>query len=131
MTDNNARPHFLLPHAFPFVMLDEVCGIERGRMGMGRKLIPSDDALGRGAVFPAVFLLEAAAQLSGMVSGREEGGFFAGIKDVSFSRQVVPGDVVEIESVMKGAFGGLFSFIVTARCDGELVMEGEIYLALA
>jgi 3-hydroxyacyl-[acyl-carrier-protein] dehydratase len=125
------RPYSLLPHTFPFIMIDEVFDIDEGKSGKGKKLIPVDDSLGRGAVFPQVFLVEAAAQLSGIVSGREEGGFLAAIRDVTFERKVVPGDSVEFRSETKGVFRGLYGFHVSAQCDGELVMKGDIYLALA
>ncbi|MEE9523629.1 MAG: hypothetical protein V3V59_02645 [Thermodesulfovibrionales bacterium] len=125
------KPYTLLPHKFPFVMIDSVYDIDPGKSGKGKKLIPVDDSLGRGEVFPQVFLLEAAAQLSGIVSGREEGGFLAAVRDITFERKVVPGDAVEFQSETKGVFGGLYGFHVNAQCEGELVMKGDIYLALA
>ena len=121
----------LLPHTFPFILIDSVYDIDPGKSGKGKKLIPVDDSLGRGEVFPQVFLLEAAAQLSGIVSGREEGGFLAAVRDITFERKVVPEDAVEFQSETKGVFGGLYGFHVNAQCEGELVMKGDIYLALA
>lgn len=131
MSLNNYRPYTMIPHAFPFVMIDLVFDIEEGKSGKGRKLIPFDDSIGRGDMFPQVFLLEAAAQLSGIVSGRKEGGFLAALRDITFERNVVPGDVVEFLSETKGVFGGLYGFHVNVQCDGEVVMKGDIYLALA
>lgn len=125
------RPYTILQHAFPFVMLDRVYDLEFGVRGKGFKRITPDEFLCRIDTFPRTFILEAAAQLSGIVSGREEGGVFAGMKDISFTRDVRAGDTLELSSVVKGTFGGLYSFSVNAVCEGETVMEGEIYLALA
>ncbi len=131
MSLKNNRPYTILPHTFPFVLIDEVFDIDAGKSGKGKKLIPVDDSLGRGEMFPQVFLVEAAAQLSGIVSGREEGGFLAAVRDITFERKVVPGDAVEFSTETKGVFGGLYGFQVHAQCEGDLVMKGDIYLALA
>jgi 3-hydroxyacyl-[acyl-carrier-protein] dehydratase len=131
MSLKNDKPYALLPHAFPFVLIDEVFDIDAGKSGKGKKLIPVDDSLGRGDVFPQAFLIEAAAQLSGIVSGREEGGYLAAVRGITFEKEVVPGDVVEFSSGTKGVFGGLYGFHVSAQCEGDLVMKGDIYLALA
>lgn len=125
------RPYTILQHAFPFVMLDKVFDVELGARGKGLKRITPDEFLCRADIFPQCFIVEAAAQLSGIVSGKEEGGVFAGMKDISFGKNVRAGDTLELSSVVKGAFGRLYSFSVNAVCDGEMVMEGEIYLALA
>ncbi|GBD99954.1 3-hydroxyacyl-[acyl-carrier-protein] dehydratase FabZ [bacterium BMS3Abin07] len=126
-----AKPYNILPHSFPFVMLDKVLDVEKGRRGKGEKLVTCDDYPGRGDMFPQVLLLEASAQLSGIVSGREEGGYLAGMKNIHFEKNVMPGDVVEFESVMQGVFGGMYIFRVSARVGNETVMKGDIYLALA
>jgi len=131
MSTGDHTTYSLLPHEFPFIMIDEVYDIEVGKKGKGKKLIPVDDSLGRGDVFPNVLLIETAAQLSGIVSGRKQGGFFAGLRNISFHKGVRAGDTVHISSEMKGAFGGLYSFNVTASCEGEAVLEGELFLALA
>lgn len=131
MTLSHSKPYDILPHTFPFVYIDEVIDIVAGKSGKGKKSIPVDDSLGRGEVFPQVFLIEAAAQLSGIVSGREEGGYLAAVRDITFERRVIPGDVIEFSSETKGVFGGLYGFHISAQCNGDLVMKGDIYLALA
>lgn len=131
MTLSHNKPYELLPHTFPFVFIDEVTDIDPGKSGKGKKLITVDDSLGRGDVFAQVFLIEAAAQLSGIVSGRKEGGYLAAVRSITFGKKVVPGDVVEFNSETKGVFGGLYGFHVAAQCEDDLVMKGEIYLALA
>lgn len=127
----SVRPYQVLHHAFPFIMLDAVYDVDPGTRGKGRKTIAADEFLVRNAYYPACLILEAAAQLSGIVSGREQGGFLAGMKDIVFRKQVSAGDMVEFRSIQNGTFGGLYSFTVQAFCGSELVMEGELYLALA
>lgn len=127
----SVRPYQVLHHAFPFIMLDAVYEVEPGTSGKGRKNITSDEFLVRDAHYPACLLIEAAAQLSGIVSGREQGGFLAGMKNIVFRKLVSAGDMVEFRSIQNGTFGGLYSFQVQAFCGGEPVMEGELYLALA
>jgi 3-hydroxyacyl-[acyl-carrier-protein] dehydratase len=126
-----ARPHAILGHAFPFVMLDRVYEIESGRSGKGQKMISCDDFLARDETYPRCLLVEVAAQLSGIVSGKEQGGMLAGLKDIFFLHDVFPGDVVEFRASVKGSFGGLYSFSVEASRGGDKVMVGEIYLAVA
>lgn len=131
MSSGKGKTYALLPHEFPCVMIDKVYDVEIGKRGRGIKLIPGDDVLGRGKVFPSVFLIETAAQLSGIISGREKGGVIAGLRNMSFGQEVYAGDAVQVSSAMNGAFGGVYSFSVMAVCRNETVMEGEIFLALA
>lgn len=124
-------PHTLLHHTFPFIMLDEVSEIRPGMSGKGKKLLSFDESMNRRETFPQCLLIEAAAQLSGIVSGREAGGFLAGLKDMRFLKDVRAGDTVEFYSSMRSVFGGIYGFGVTAVSGGEPVMKGELYLAMA
>ncbi len=77
-----------------------------------------------------MFIIEAMAQLSGIVSGRRGGAFLSAIKDLEFSGDVHAGMSLELESELEGEFGGLFIFLCRASADGVAVATGRVVLKL-
>src|SRR3972149_5537691 len=121
----------LLPHRYPFVLLDTVEVTEEGRSGRGLKLITAGETcVGEDGVMGQAFIIEAMAQVSGVASGRKEGGFLAGMGDIEF---LAPGSAEQglvINSTIEGAFGGLYIFYCEAFSDGELAAKGKVILQL-
>src|SRR3972149_1871331 len=96
----------LLPHRYPFVLLDTVEVTEEGRSGRGLKLITAGETcVGEDGVMGQAFIIEAMAQVSGVASGGKEGGFLAGIRDIEFLAPVSAGEGLGINSGLAGGCG--------------------------
>lgn len=132
----------ILPHRYPFVMLDRVLEVEPGKCAKGYKNISLNEPQFTGhfpdvPIFPGVFQLEAAAQLSCivmlMMEEYKEGyiGLFTGLDSVKFRKMVTPGDRLDLEvNIQKFRFPfGKFEF--TGKVDGELTVQGVLSFAMS
>jgi 3-hydroxyacyl-[acyl-carrier-protein] dehydratase len=132
-----------LPHRHPFVMLDRVTQVEPGEHAVGIKNISVTEPCFAGHfpdryVFPGVLLLEALAQLAGVVYGTCRAGdasttphmgYLASVRSFKFVRPVTPGDQVVLEARAGTAVGALRDFVVSATVEGELVATGRLAIA--
>jgi 3-hydroxyacyl-[acyl-carrier-protein] dehydratase len=134
--------HKLLPHRYPFALVDRIIDFVPEKMAVGIKNVTFNEPHFQGhfpnrPVMPGVLIIEAMAQVGGVVLTQmaddiEDGLFmFAGIDKVRFRRPVVPGDqlvmTVELLSVKARRFGKMHG---RAEVDGQLVCEGELMFAL-
>jgi len=130
----------IIPHRYPFLLVDQVTEIEEGKKIVGYKNVTINEPFFQGhfpeyPVMPGVLILEALAQAGAIaVLGIEENkgkiGFLAGIDKCRFRRQVVPGDrlQLEIEIVRMRGPSGKGKGIATV--DGEVACEAEIMFAI-
>mgnify|MGYP001160705355 CR=1 FL=1 len=130
----------ILPHRYPFLLVDSVTELEMDKRIVGIKNVTqnerymSREAGGR-SVLPPTILTEAVAQVGAIlilakVENRQRLPFFAGIKRVRYRRPVHAGDVLEIEAVvlrLRSAMGLLKGI---ARVNGERVVDGIMAFAL-
>lgn len=126
-----------LPHSYPFVLIDRVLEFIEGKRAVCQKNITVNDVLlqghcGDNHIFPAVFILEAMAQTSGLLIRGEgtEGTYLSMIRDAGFNRPVIPGDELVITSSIFYKLPPLYVFEVKASVRDEIVSEAEITLAL-
>ena len=130
----------ILPHRYPFLLVDRIIELEVDKRIVGiknissneRYLAPSPD--GR-LVLPPTILTEAIAQVGAiMILAKPENSdrlpFFAGIERVRYRRPVHPGDVVTIEVVAKRLRTRMGVLAGKARVDGKVVVEGTMTFAL-
>lgn len=130
----------ILPHRYPFLLLDRVEEIVEGKSAKGYKNVSINENFFQGhfpshPVMPGVLILEALAQLGAvaLLSIEENKGkiaFFAGADKVKWRKQVLPGDKLDmtVEIIkMKGKVG-IGKGIATV--DGKKVCEGEIMFAI-
>jgi len=123
-------PHEILPHRYPFIFLDRVDIIE-GDSGKGLKLIATNEPyVNEDGILSRVFIIEAMAQLSGIVSGKRGGGVLAGIRGFEYFSDVFSGETLIIESKKEGSFGGLYIFNCRASVGQREVAEGKVILQL-
>ncbi|MBI5834365.1 MAG: 3-hydroxyacyl-ACP dehydratase FabZ [Armatimonadetes bacterium] len=134
----------LLPHRPPFLMLDRVIELDPAKSAVGIKCVTMNEWFFVGhypefPVMPGVLILEALAQLAGVVvmTGMERGAWvplFTGVEKAKFRRPVRPGDVLRLEVTIlsvKPRFGRLMSEMnMRALVDGQLVTEATCSFAL-
>nr|WP_010132948.1 3-hydroxyacyl-ACP dehydratase FabZ [Microbulbifer agarilyticus] len=132
-----------LPHRYPFLLVDRVVELEEGKSIKGYKNISINEEVFNGhfpeaPIFPGVMIVEAMAQVSGILGfktlgQKPEDGYlylFAGIDNVRFKRQVVPGDRLQLESEVVSERRGIWKFAGKASVDGELAASADILCAV-
>ncbi len=131
-----------LPHRYPFLLIDRVVELVEGERILAYKNVSINEDVFNGhfpqfPVFPGVMIIEAMAQACGILGFKtmnktpEDGSLylFAGIDDVRFKRQVVPGDRVFIESKVVSEKRGIWKFDCEAKVDDQLVTKATIMCA--
>eukprot|EP00567_Pseudictyota_dubia_P001768 CAMPEP_0197465696 /NCGR_PEP_ID=MMETSP1175-20131217/64664_1 /TAXON_ID=1003142 /ORGANISM="Triceratium dubium, Strain CCMP147" /LENGTH=209 /DNA_ID=CAMNT_0043001715 /DNA_START=31 /DNA_END=660 /DNA_ORIENTATION=- len=135
----------VLPHRYPFLLVDKVVEYEQGKRAVGIKCVTVNEPHFTGhfpdrPIMPGVMQVEALAQLTGVIGLNQEGVdpgtifFFAGVDGVKWKRPVVPGDtlVMEVEITKCNMRFGLIKSKGKAYVDGELAVEvGEMTFAFA
>lgn len=131
----------IIPHRFPFLLVDRIIEIEYGVRAVGIKNVTINEPFFQGhfpnyPVMPGVLIVEALAQvgavaLLGAEEHRGKMAFFAGIDGVRFKRQVRPGDTLTLEVQIGRMRRGIGSGSATATVDGELAVRGELMFAVA
>ncbi|MCA9834810.1 MAG: 3-hydroxyacyl-ACP dehydratase FabZ [Thermomicrobiales bacterium] len=130
----------LLPHRYPFLLVDRILELEPGVKSVGIKNVTANEPFFQGhfpeyPVMPGVLIVEAMAQTGGvalkvMDEYKDKLALFAGINNVRFKRQVKPGDTL-LMTVELGQFRrGIGTCNATATVDGELACKGELMFAL-
>ncbi len=131
----------LLPHRYPFLLVDRIIDYVPGKKAVGIKNVTFNEPQFQGhfpgrSLMPGVLIIEAMAQVGGVVMTQmpdSKGGLFvfAGIDKVRFRRQVVPGDqlvmTVELLWVKQRRFGKMQG---RAEVNGQLAAEGELMFSL-
>lgn len=130
----------LLPHRWPFLLVDRISDCVPGRSARGIKCVSANEPFFQGhfpgyKVMPGVLILEALAQVgaAALLSEPENRGklaLFGGIKNARFKRQVRPGDVLELECELTERHGSVGFGTATARVDGKLAARAELTFAV-
>lgn len=132
----------LLPHRYPFLLVDKIVEIEEGKRVVGIKNVTMNEPFFQGhfpghPVMPGVLIIEAMAQVGGAFAmindniGSDRVTYFAGIDNARFRKPVVPGDVLRLELEMIACKRGLYCFSGKAYVDGTLVAEAELKATFA
>ena len=130
----------LLPHRYPFLMIDRIVEIDRDESCIGIKNVTVNEPQFTGhfpgmPVFPGVLLIEGMAQTAGAICCRHilagsntqtKQVFFMTIDKCKFRRPVVPGDQVRFHMKKLNQRKTMWWFRGEARVDGTLVAEAEI-----
>jgi 3-hydroxyacyl-[acyl-carrier-protein] dehydratase len=132
-----------LPHRYPFLMVDRVVECIPGKSIRGLKNVTINEPFFQGhfpgfPVMPGVMVIEALAQISGLLAyasgdARSDGKsliFFAGIDNARFKRQVVPGDQLILESEVIRVVRGVGKFRARATVGDEIACEAELLAAI-
>ena len=131
----------LIPHRYPFLLVDRVEEVEPGVRAVGIKNVTQNEPFFQGhfpdyPVMPGVLIVEAMAQVGavGVMTLEEFRGklaLFAGIDGVRFRRQVIPGDVLRMEVEISRLKGRVGRGKGSATVNGERACEAELMFAFA
>lgn len=128
----------LLPHRYPFLLVDRVVELVRNEYAIGLKNVTLNEPFFQGhfpdyRVMPGVLVIEAMAQVGGVLayysdeaSSRDMLPLFTGIDRGRFRRQVVPGDQLRLHLEIARRRGPVWRFRGRAYVDGELATEAEL-----
>ena len=132
----------ILPHRYPFLLIDRVLEVKKGNYCKAIKNISGNEEIFQGhfpnqAVLPGVMIIEAMAQTAGIIidSCKKEAEsreivFFAGIDKAKFRIPVVPGDQIVIETSLINQRRNFWVFEGKASVDNKLAAQAEIKLML-
>ena len=130
----------ILPHRYPFALVDRITDYEPGQWAKGIKCVSVGEPVFCGHfpqqhIFPGVLMLEAMAQVGAIaiLSLPENKGkiaLFGGVKNARFKRQVIPGDVLEMECVLTKRRGLVGIGECKALVNGEVACTAELIFAV-
>ena len=130
----------ILPHRYPFALVDRIVDGEPGKWAKGIKCVTVNEHFFQGHfpqkhVMPGVLLIEAMAQVGGVAilylpENRGKLAFLGRVHNARFKRQVVPGDVVEMECVLTRQRGPIGVGQCRATVNGEVAVTAEITFAI-
>jgi 3-hydroxyacyl-[acyl-carrier-protein] dehydratase len=133
----------LLPHRYPFILVDRILEGEKGKSMVGLKNVSMNEPFFQGhfpaePIMPGVLILEGMAQVGGILafySLPEMIGkkliYFAGIDKVRFRRPVVPGDQLIYEMEVLKHKGKIWKMAGKAKVDNNVAVEAQFMAAFA
>ncbi|AKB04473.1 (3R)-hydroxymyristoyl-(acyl-carrier-protein) dehydratase [Vibrio cholerae] len=140
-TMNITEIQSLLPHRYPFLLIDRVTDYEEGKYLIGLKNVSVNEPQFTGhfpqlPVFPGVLILEAMAQATGLLAFKTFGApkenelyYFASIDEAKFRKPVTPGDQLMIEVEFLKERRGIALFNGVAKVDGDVVCSAQLKCA--
>ena len=130
----------LLPHRYPFLLVDKIVECTPGQGAKGIKCVTANEPFFQGhfpgyKVMPGVLIIEALAQVGAVAilsvpENRGKLALFGGIKNARFKQQVRPGDVLELECELTAQRGPVGFGTATARVNGKTACKAELTFAL-
>ncbi len=135
----------ILPHAFPFLLVDRILEVEPGKRIVGIKNVTYNEPFFPGhfpgqPIMPGVLIVEAIAQTAGVLAfksipeeyfkkmkeDQEKAVYFLGLDHVRFRKPVIPGDQLRLEVEVTRQRQSIWGFRGKALVDGKVVAEAEL-----
>ena len=130
----------ILPHRYPFALVERVVDGEEGKWAKGIKCVSANEPFFQGHfpqyhVMPGVLIIEALAQVGAvavlsMPEHRGKIGFLGAIKNARFRRQVTPGDVLELTCTITRQKANIAQAEAVATVNGQEAVTAELTFAL-
>ncbi|SCY87135.1 3-hydroxyacyl-ACP dehydratase FabZ [Alkaliphilus peptidifermentans] len=127
---NNIEIQKIIPHRYPFLLVDKIIEMEAGKTAVGIKNVTINEPFFQGhfpgkPIMPGVLMVEALAQLAaitcmGLEGNEEKLGVFTGIDNCKIRRQVTPGDTLRLEIEMTTLRRGI------GKAEGKVFVEGKL-----
>lgn len=137
---NSNQIQEILPHRYPFLMVDKIVELEEGKFARGIKCVSANEMHFLGHfpekhVMPGVLIIEALAQVGAVAILMQEENkgklaYFGGIKKARFKKQVMPGDVLELYCELTKIRGNIGIAEAVATVDGEVAVKAELTFAI-
>lgn len=137
---NNIDIQNIIPHRYPFLLVDKITEIEYGKKAIGIKNVTVNEPFFQGhfpgnPIMPGVLIVEAMAQVGavsilGMDENKGKLAVFTGIDGMRFRRQVVPGDTLRMEVEMVAFKRGIGKAKAEAYVGDQLAASGELMFAI-
>ncbi len=131
----------LLPHRYPFLLVDRVTELEPNKRVLAYKNITQNEPFFTGhfperPIMPGVLIIEALAQAGGLLTQLSHAGqvedrmfYMVKVENARFSRMVVPGDRLELDVTLKRLIRNMAFYTGIARVDGEQVACADVLCA--
>lgn len=131
-------PAKLLPHAYPFVLIDRIVECKPGKSIVCCKNVTINEEFFKGhfpeqPLMPGALIIEAMAQASGLIVASPDSpgaGYLSRVNDARFKKPVLPGDQLVITSTLTHSFAPLHVFSVVAEVNGVVAARAEITLTV-
>ena len=130
----------IIPHRYPFLLIDKVTDMKPGAGVEAIKCVSANEMYFMGhfpqkQIMPGVLIIEALAQagavaILSMPQNKGKVAVFGGIKNCRFRRQVTPGDVLHLYCEISQIRGSVGFGRAVAKVDGEIAVQGEITFAI-
>ena len=130
----------ILPHRYPFALVDRIVDGEEGRWARGIKCVSVNEQFFCGHfpqehIMPGVLILEAMAQVGAVAllslpENRGKIALFGGVKNARFKRKVTPGDVLEMTCTLTRRRGPVGIGSCEATVNGEIACTAELIFAV-
>lgn len=137
---NNMEIQNIIPHRYPFLLVDKIIELEEGKKAVGIKNVSINEPFFQGhfpnnPLMPGVLIVEAMAQVGAVaVMTLEENkgklAVFAGIDSIRFKKQVRPGDILKMEVELISMRRGIGKAEAVAYVDGEVACKGTLMFGL-
>lgn len=133
----------ILPHRYPFLLVDRIVELEHGKRCVGIKNVSINEPFFPGhfpghPVMPGVLIVEAMAQVAGIMAylasdeeTRKKVSYFMAIDSAKFRKPVMPGDQLQIEITTTMNRRGIWGVDGKAFVDGKLVTEASLKATFA
>jgi 3-hydroxyacyl-[acyl-carrier-protein] dehydratase len=132
----------ILPHDYPFLLVDRIVEIEAGKRVVGIKNVTYNEPFFQGhfpgrPIMPGVLIIEAMAQTAGVLAFKsmpdeylKKPVYFLGMDNVRFRKPVIPGDQLRLELEVTKHRHSIWGFRGKAFVDGKLAAEAELLAML-
>ena len=137
---NSNQIQEILPHRYPFLLVDRITECEPGKSATGIKCVSANESQFMGHfpqkhVMPGVLIIEALAQTGAVALLAEEKkkgkiAYFGGIKQARFKRQVIPGDVLTLKCEIISSKGPVGIGKAEAYVGDQLAVTAELTFAI-
>ena len=134
MTMNTKEIEGVLPHRYPFLLVDRILELVPGQKAVGLKNVTINEAFFAGhfpgnPVMPGVLTIEALAQTAGVLAFKSgvtgSSVYFMSIEKAKFRKPVIPGDTLRLEVAVTHKRGNAWKFSGQVLVEGKVVSEAE------